>query len=49
VQDPKEARNPSMPETAIADDNVDAMPPLAQIAAALISLTAGGGLEGIKP
>jgi two-component system, chemotaxis family, protein-glutamate methylesterase/glutaminase len=49
VQDPKEARNPSMPETAIADDNVDAVLPLAQIAAALISLTAGGGLEGIKP
>jgi two-component system chemotaxis response regulator CheB len=45
VQDPQEARNPSMPAMAIAEDDVDAVLRLDEIAAALGTLTAGGTLE----
>jgi two-component system chemotaxis response regulator CheB len=45
VQDPEEARSPSMPASAIAEDDVDAVLRLDQIAAALTTLTAGGALE----
>jgi two-component system chemotaxis response regulator CheB len=45
VQDPAEARNPSMPSRAIAGDDVDAALPLARLADALVSLATTGILE----
>jgi two-component system chemotaxis response regulator CheB len=45
VQDPSEARNPTMPASAIADDDVDAVLRLEQIGDALLVLTTGGGIE----
>jgi len=45
VQDPREARNPSMPATAIAEDDVDAVLRLDQMATVLASLTAGGDID----
>jgi two-component system chemotaxis response regulator CheB len=42
VQDPREARNPTMPSSAIADDDVDAVLRLDQMADALASLATGG-------
>jgi two-component system chemotaxis response regulator CheB len=41
VQDPREARNPTMPISAIAEDDVDAILRLDQMGEALASLTAG--------
>jgi two-component system chemotaxis response regulator CheB len=45
VQDPREARNPTMPASAIADDDVDAIMRLDQMGDALASLTTGGSHE----
>jgi two-component system chemotaxis response regulator CheB len=45
VQDPAEARNPSMPASAICDDDVDAVLRIEQIASALVALTMRGELE----
>jgi two-component system, chemotaxis family, protein-glutamate methylesterase/glutaminase len=45
VQDPREARNPTMPKSAIADDDVDAVLRLDQIGEALVLLTAGSAIE----
>lgn len=47
VQDPREARAPSMPASAIADDDVDAVLRFEQIGEALVVLTTGGALEPI--
>jgi two-component system chemotaxis response regulator CheB len=44
VQDPAEARNPSMPATAIAEDDVDAILPIEGLSSALVSLAMGEGL-----
>jgi two-component system, chemotaxis family, protein-glutamate methylesterase/glutaminase len=43
VQDPEEARNPTMPARAIAEDDVDAVLRLEQMGDALASLVTGGG------
>jgi two-component system chemotaxis response regulator CheB len=45
VQDPREARTPTMPINAIADDDVDAVLRVEQMAGVLASLTIGGPLE----
>lgn len=45
VQDPREARNPTMPASAIAEDDVDAILRLDEMADALASLTTGALLE----
>jgi chemotaxis response regulator CheB len=42
VQDPEEARNPTMPARAIAEDDVDAVLRLEQMGDALASLVTGG-------
>jgi two-component system, chemotaxis family, protein-glutamate methylesterase/glutaminase len=47
VQEPSEARNPAMPASAIAHDDVDAVLPLAEMASALIALSAGRMLESL--
>jgi two-component system chemotaxis response regulator CheB len=45
AQDPAEARNPSMPERAISQDDVDAVLPLDGLAEALVSLATHGTFE----
>jgi two-component system chemotaxis response regulator CheB len=45
VQDPAEARNPTMPARAIAEDDVDAVLRLDRMGDALASLTIGGPYE----
>ncbi len=49
VQDPREARNPTMPVNAIAEDDVDAVLPLAEVADALAVLTTGGAFAPALP
>lgn len=45
VQDPREAAFPTMPRSAIEDDDVDAVLTLEQLAHAIIALAAGQALE----
>jgi two-component system, chemotaxis family, protein-glutamate methylesterase/glutaminase len=45
VQDPDEARAPSMPTNALLQDHVDLVLPVARIAAALVRLARGNGAE----
>lgn len=45
VQDPREAAYPTMPRSAIEDDDVDAILSLEQLAHAIVALAAGEALE----
>ena len=45
VQDPTEAQHPTMPRTAIAEDDVDAVLRIEGLAKAIVALAAGETLE----
>src|SRR5262249_6944488 len=48
VQDPQEAKNPTMPSSAIADDDVDAILRLDDIPGALVRLTAPAVVQEVE-
>ena len=45
VQDPREAQHPTMPRTAIAEDDVDAVLRIDELAKAIVALAAGDPIE----
>ena len=45
VQDPREAQHPTMPRTAIAEDDVDAVLRIDALAKAIVALAAGDAIE----
>lgn len=49
VQDPREAMHPTMPRNAIADDDVDAVLPLHEIASVLVTIAEGGSVGEREP
>jgi len=49
VQDPREAQHPTMPRTAIAEDDVDAVLPIDGLAKAIVALAAGEAIEHTGP